>query len=61
MYYNEDTTIYLNGEFVKAVDARGDLFGQSLHYGYAVFEGIRSYKQASGETKFLKRKNITTG
>ena len=56
MYYNEDTIIYLNGEFVKAVDARGDLFGQSLHYGYAVFEGIRSYKTASGETKIFKEK-----
>ncbi|MBA4141128.1 MAG: branched-chain amino acid transaminase [Segetibacter sp.] len=56
MYYNNDTIIYLNGEFVKAVDARGDLFGQSLHYGYGVFEGIRSYKTASGETKIFKEK-----
>ncbi len=56
MYYNNETIIYLNGEFVKAVDARGDLFGQSLHYGYAVFEGIRSYKTANGETKIFKEK-----
>jgi len=56
MYYNDETIIYLNGEFVKAVDARGDLFGQSLHYGYAVFEGIRSYKTANGETKIFKEK-----
>ena len=46
MYYNNDTIIYLNGEFVKASEAKTDLYGQSLHYGYGVFEGIRSYKTA---------------
>ena len=53
-YYNENTVIYLNGQFVKATDAKTDLYGQSLHYGYAVFEGIRSYKSANGETKIFK-------
>jgi branched-chain amino acid aminotransferase len=53
-YYNENTVVYLNGEFVKATEAKTDLFGQSLHYGYAVFEGIRSYKTASGETRIFK-------
>ncbi len=46
MYYNEDTIIYFNGQFVKAAKADTDLYSQSLHYGYAVFEGIRSYKTA---------------
>jgi branched-chain amino acid aminotransferase len=54
MYYNQDTIIYLNGEFVKAVDGKTDLFGQSLHYGYGVFEGIRSYKTTDGKTKIFK-------
>ena len=53
-YYNDNTIIYLNGEFVKATDAKTDLYSQSLHYGYAVFEGIRSYKTDSGETKIFK-------
>jgi branched-chain amino acid aminotransferase len=53
-YYNENTIIYLDGAFVKAVDAKMDLYSQSLHYGYAVFEGIRSYKTLSGETKIFK-------
>ncbi|MBD0294308.1 MAG: branched-chain amino acid transaminase [Flavisolibacter sp.] len=56
MYYNENTIIYLNGEFVKAAEARGDLFGQSMHYGYAAFEGIRSYKTESGETRIFKER-----
>jgi branched-chain amino acid aminotransferase len=54
MYYNEETVIYLNGEFVKAAEAKMDLYSQSLHYGYAVFEGIRAYKTVNGETKIFK-------
>ncbi|RTL58842.1 MAG: branched-chain-amino-acid transaminase [Sphingobacteriales bacterium] len=53
-YYNENTVLYLNGEFVKASEAKIDLYSQSLHYGYAVFEGIRSYKNVNGETKIFK-------
>lgn len=53
-YYNNETIIYWNGEFVKAVDAKMDLYSQSLHYGYSVFEGIRSYKTVNGETKIFK-------
>ena len=48
MYFNEQTTIYLNGEFVKATKATTDLYGQSLHYGYGVFEGIRAYNTENG-------------
>ncbi|WP_276501257.1 branched-chain amino acid transaminase [Terrimonas pollutisoli] len=54
MYYNEHTIIYHNGELVKAAEAKTDFYSQSLHYGYAVFEGIRSYRVASGETKIFK-------
>ncbi|HEX5023721.1 MAG TPA: branched-chain-amino-acid transaminase [Agriterribacter sp.] len=53
-YYNESTVIFLNGEFVKAADAKMDFYSQSLHYGYSVFEGIRSYKNIHGETKIFK-------
>ena len=53
-YYNENTVLFLNGAFVKAVDAKMDLYSQSLHYGYSVFEGIRSYKTDNGTTKIFK-------
>ncbi|RYF86139.1 MAG: branched-chain amino acid aminotransferase, partial [Chitinophagaceae bacterium] len=43
MYYNESTIIYYNGEFRKATEAKGNLYDQTLHYGYGVFEGIRAY------------------
>jgi branched-chain amino acid aminotransferase len=53
-YYNDKTILFLNGEFVKAAEAKMDLYSQSLHYGYSVFEGIRSYKTVNGETKIFK-------
>lgn len=55
MYYNEQTIIYLNGTFVKAAQANPDMYSQTLHYGYGVFEGIRAYKTNKG-TKIFKEK-----
>jgi branched-chain amino acid aminotransferase len=52
MYYTKDTVIYLNGKFIKAVDAHIDLFSQSLHYGYGAFEGIRAYQTLNGVKLF---------
>ncbi|MEN4762461.1 branched-chain-amino-acid transaminase [Chryseobacterium sp. C39-AII1] len=53
MYYNEESLLYFDGEFLRASKASTDLYGQSLHYGYAVFEGIKSYQTAEG-TKIFK-------
>ncbi|MBS1542354.1 MAG: branched-chain amino acid transaminase [Bacteroidetes bacterium] len=52
-YYDDNTIIFLDGKFVKASEARTDLFGQTMHYGYGAFEGIRSYKTVNG-TKIFK-------
>ena len=54
MYYNENTFVYFNGKIVKAGEAKIDLYSQTLHYGYGVFEGIRSYKTAAATTKIFK-------
>lgn len=48
MYYTKDTILFLNGKFIKAVDAHVDLYSQSLHYGLGVFEGIRAYQTTNG-------------
>jgi branched-chain amino acid aminotransferase len=53
-YYNNDTSIWLNGNIVKAADAKIDLYSQTMHYGYGVFEGIRSYRTIAGETRIFK-------
>jgi branched-chain amino acid aminotransferase len=55
MYYNDDTVIYFDGNFMKASEAGTDLYGQSLHYGYSVFEGIKSYSTDHG-TRIFKAK-----
>src|SRR5258708_28887149 len=53
-YYNENTVLWLDGKIIKASEAKTDLYGQSMHYGYAVFEGIRSYRTAGGATRIFK-------
>jgi branched-chain amino acid aminotransferase len=53
-YYNDRTVLWLDGAVLKASEAKTDLYGQSLHYGYSVFEGIRSYRTAAGKTKIFK-------
>jgi len=55
-YYNEQTILYLDGQYLRAAEAKMDLYSQSLHYGYSVFEGIRAYRTADGETKIFKPK-----
>jgi branched-chain amino acid aminotransferase len=53
MYYTKDTILFLNGKFIKAVDAHIDLYSQTLHYGMGAFEGIRAYQTQNG-TKIFK-------
>lgn len=55
MYFNSDTLAFVDGEFVKADEAVVGAYAQSLHYGYAVFEGIRSYATPGG-TQIFKAK-----
>lgn len=52
MYYTDKTIVYLDGKFIKATEANMGLYSQTLHYGYGVFEGIRSYKTANGARLF---------
>lgn len=51
-YYNNNTVIFLDGKFVKANKSSTDLYSQTLHYGYGVFEGIRSYDTENGARIF---------
>jgi branched-chain amino acid aminotransferase len=54
MYFNENTEVYFNGQWLKAAQASFSLYSQSLHYGNSVFEGIRSYEVAGGEARIFK-------
>ncbi len=55
MYYDDNTVIYLNGEWQRATSAKTGLYQQSFHYGNGVFEGIRSYATDQG-TQILRAK-----
>lgn len=57
MYYNENTTIFLNGKWLNAKDATTDLYAQTLHYGSGVFEGIRSYETKDGASVFKAKEH----
>ncbi len=58
MYYNHNTWVYYNGDFVKANEAGVDLFGQSLHYGYGVIDGMRAYATHNGTRIFKAKQHI---
>jgi len=53
MYYDDNTVIYLNGEWQLAKTAKTGLYQQSFHYGNGVFEGIRAYATDQG-TRILR-------
>lgn len=57
MYFTEETIVYLNGEWIKAKNANETLYNQTMHYGYGVFEGIRSYKTSAGTQIFKAREH----
>ncbi|MFZ9027722.1 MAG: branched-chain amino acid transaminase [Crocinitomicaceae bacterium] len=48
MYFNENSVVFLDGEFVNANSAKVGLYNQTMHYGNGVFEGIRSYDTEDG-------------
>jgi branched-chain amino acid aminotransferase len=48
----ETEYIWRNGEFVKWADATTHILSHALHYGTAVFEGMRCYKTPEGSAVF---------
>lgn len=57
-YYNSKTILYQDRKFQSAADATTDLYGQTLHYGYGVFEGIRAYATHNGTRIFKAREHF---
>ena len=55
MYYDKNTIIFHNGNFIKAQDAVTDLYAQSLHYGNSVFDAMRAYDTPLGLHIFKAR------
>lgn len=57
MYFNHQTIVFLNGNWVPASQAVTGLYSQTIHYGLGVFEGIRTYNTPSGTHIFKAREH----
>ena len=57
MYYNENTTIFFNGKFIKVKETPISIFNQTMHYGNGVFEGIRAYDTPKGVQIFKAKEH----
>lgn len=55
MYFRPNDQVFLNGNWVPAEKAQASLYSQTMHYGYGVFDGMRSYKNADGCNIFRAR------
>lgn len=56
-YFSENTVLYFDGQMMRATEAHTNLYSQTLHYGYGVFEGIRSYDTERGARIFKAREH----
>lgn len=54
---DRDGWIWMDGQFVPWRDAKIHVLTHSLHYGMAVFEGVRAYKTGSGSGIFRLREH----
>ncbi|MFT4738420.1 MAG: branched-chain amino acid aminotransferase [Cyclobacteriaceae bacterium] len=58
MYYTPDSYVFLDGNWVLAKEANTSLFNQTLHYGYGVFDGLRSYKNGESCNIFKAKEHF---
>lgn len=58
MYHQHDTIVFLNGSFIPAYAAQGDLYSQSMHYGNGIFDGLRAYSTPLGPHIFKAKEHF---
>ena len=51
-FIKEDDKVWADGEFIDVKDANINFFSHVIHYGSAVFEGIRCYETPKGPCVF---------
>jgi len=52
MYYNNESIVFFNGDFVNVRETKVSPYNQTLNYGNGVFEGMRSYDTEDGSRIF---------
>jgi len=55
----QDGKLWMNGEIIEQPDASVHVLTHSLHYGMAVFEGVRAYQTADNRTAIFRLKEHT--
>lgn len=55
----QEGKIWLDGAIINQPDAKIHLLTHSLHYGLAVFEGVRAYETAEGRTAIFRLQEHT--
>ncbi len=56
--FEKDLIVFLDGKYLKLEDADVSVMTHSLHYGSAVFEGIRAYNTINGTAVFRLQEHI---
>lgn len=51
--------IWMNGELLDSANAKISVLSHSLHYGLAVFEGLRAYESLEGKTNIFRLQEHT--
>ena len=55
----QDGKLWMNGTMIEQPDAKVHVLTHSLHYGMAVFEGVRAYQTADNRTAIFRLKEHT--
>lgn len=55
----QEGKLWMNGEIIEQPDASVHVLTHSLHYGMAVFEGVRAYQTADNRTAIFRLKEHT--
>lgn len=50
----QDGKLWMNGTMIDQPDAKVHVLTHSLHYGIAVFEGVRAYQTADKRTAIFR-------
>ena len=55
----QEGKLWMNGDMIDQPDAKVHVLTHSLHYGMAVFEGVRAYQTADNRTAIFRLKEHT--
>ncbi|HUP63996.1 MAG TPA: branched-chain amino acid transaminase [Thermoanaerobaculia bacterium] len=58
MAFDDVKKVWMNGRMIDYADAKVHVFTHALHYGSAVFEGIRCYRTENGPAIFRLHEHI---